>query len=158
ALLAGPDGVSGTPDDGELTAPVGCTARFRAAPGPLLPPRAVLDVEAVAGGGRRAGEARVARAGAPGIPALLWPADAVSLRNPAGTLALDGADAARPSALALAPLGAPSDPASLDAWLAAQGARVTVSPAGVGPLRVPPPPVPELAVRMRDAGAASAGT
>ena len=158
ALIAGPDGVSGTPDDGERAAPSGCTARLRAAPGPLLPPRALLDVEAVAGGGRRAVEAMVSRTGAPGIPTLIWLADAASLRNPAGMLALDGTDAARPGAQPLSPLAAPADPGSLDGWLAAQGARVTVSPAGVASLRAPPPPVPELVVRMRDAGAASAGT
>jgi hypothetical protein len=73
-------------------------------------------------------------------------------------MALDGTDAARPGAQALAPLGAPADPLSLDAWLAAQGARVTVAPAAGGSLRVPPPPIPELVVRMRDAAAASAGT
>jgi hypothetical protein len=157
-LIAGADGVSGTPDDGERAAPPGCTARLRAAPGPLRPPRAVLDVEATAGSGRRAIEAIVARTGAPGIPALIWLADAASLRTPAGTLALDATDAALPGAQALPPLAAPADPASLDAWLATQGARVTVSPAGVGSLRGPPPPVAELAARMRAAGAASAGT
>jgi len=157
-LIAGPDGVSGTPDDGERVSPPGCTARLRAAPGPVVPPRAILEVEAVAGGGRRAVEALVARTGAPGVPALIWLADLTSLRTPAGTLALDGTDVARPGAYALAPLGAPADPLSLDAWLAAQGARVTVAPAAGGSLRVPPPPIPELAVRMRNAAAASAGT
>src|SRR5262249_7665434 len=134
ALIAGPDGVTGTPDDGERATPPGCTARLRAAPGPLLPPRALLDVEAVAGGGRRAVEAMVSRTGAPGVPTLIWLADAASLRNPAGMLALDGTDAARPGVQALSPLAAPADPGSLDGWLAAQGARVTVSPAGVAPL------------------------
>jgi hypothetical protein len=157
-LIAGPDGVSGTLDDGERATPSGCTARLHAAPGPVLPPRAVLDVEAVTGSGRRAVEALVARTGAPGVPALIWLADAASLRDPVGTLALDGSDAARPGTQALAPLGAPADPASLDAWLAAQGARVTVAPTAGGSLRVPPPPISELGVRMRDAGAASAGT
>src|SRR5262249_40347800 len=90
--------------------------------------------------------------------ALMWLADAASLRNPVGTLALDGTDAARPGAHALAPLGAPADPASLDAWLGAQGARGAVAPTAGGSLRGPPPPIPELGVRMRDAGAASAGT
>src|SRR5262249_53551038 len=90
----------------------------------------------------RGSRAGVARTGAPGVPALIWLADLTSLRTPAGTLALDGTDVARPGAYALAPLGAPADPLSLDAWLAAQGARVTVAPAAGGSLRVPPPPIP----------------
>ncbi len=91
-LLAGPDGRTGTADDGVLATPAGCTASAGVAPGPADPPRALLRLEARAGGGRRALEALVGRDPAPGIPALLWlgaaPGAAVS-----GTLALDGADA-----------------------------------------------------------------
>ncbi len=157
-LIAGADGVAGTPDDGERTAPSGCAAVLRAAPGPLQPPRAMLDVEAVAGSGRRVVEAVVARAAGPGTPALIWAADPASLRDPGGTLALDGADAARPAAGALPPLAAPGDPVTLDGWIATHGAKVTVTPPGAASLSAPPPPVAELATRMRAAGAAATGT
>jgi hypothetical protein len=75
-----------------------------------------------------------------------------------GALELDGNDAARPAAPALAPLGAPGDPVVLDAWLVARAGRVVVSPSGAVPLRVPAPPLGELATRLRAAGAASGGT
>jgi hypothetical protein len=158
AVIAGADGLPGTPDDGQRVASAGCTATLRPAPGAAQPPRAILEVEAVAGSGRRTVEAVVARTAGPGIPALIWLSGAASLRDPGGTLALDGADPARPGAAALAPLAAPDDPPSLDAWLSAESASVTVSPAGVGALRAPPPPLAELAARMRGAGAASTGT
>ena len=120
-LIAGADGVAGTPDDGERTAPSGCAAVLRTAPGPVQPPRALVDVEAVAGTGRRIVEAVVARAAGPGTPALIWVADPASLRDPGGTLALDGADVARPAAGALAPIAAPGDPG--DARRLDRGAR-----------------------------------
>jgi hypothetical protein len=157
-LIAGADGVAGTPDDGERAAPSGCAAVLRAAPGPVQPPRAVLDVEAVAGSGRRIVEAVVARSAGPGTSALIWVADPASLRDPGGTLALDGADVARPGAGALAPIAAPGDPVTLDGWIATHAARVTVTPAGVAALNHPPPPVAELATRLRAAGAAATGT
>jgi len=115
-------------------------------------------VEAVAGSGRRIVEAVVARSPGPGTPALIWVADPASLRDPGGTLTLDGADVARPGAGALAPLAAPGDPVALDGWIATHGARVTVTPAGVAALNAPPPPVAELATRLRAAGAAATGT
>jgi hypothetical protein len=157
-VIAGADGVPGTPDDGARAAPPGCTAALRTAPGAVRPPRAMLDVEATAGSGRRVVEAVVARARGTGTPALIWLADATSLRDPGGTLALDGSDVARPGAPVLAPLAAPADPVTLDGWIGTHGARVTVAPAGTGSLSAPPPPVAELASRMRAAGAASAGT
>jgi hypothetical protein len=158
ALIAGADGVPGTADDGARAALPGCTATLRAAPGAALPPRAMLDVEAVAGSGRRVVEAIVARAPGTGAPALIWLADAASLRDPGGTLALDGTDVARPGAAALAPLAAPGDPVTLDGWIGTHGARVTVTPAAAGSLSAPPPPIAELGSRMRAAGAASTGT
>jgi hypothetical protein len=157
-LVAGPDGVAGTADDGVRPAPADCTARLSPAPGGTLPSRALLDVAATAAGGRRRIEAVVTRAAPPGVPALLWLADAATLGDLDGTLALDGGDAGRPGAPALAPLAAPGDPAGLDAWLAAQAGRVTVAPGGPAPLGVSAPPLAELAVRLRDAGAAPGGT
>ncbi len=158
AAIAGADGSAGTADDGVRPAPAGCAARVRPAPGPAEPPRAVLEVEAVAGGGRRSVEAVVGRVATPGVPALIWLAEAASLGELHGLLTLAGADAAHPAAPALAPLAAPLDPAALDAWLAAQAGHVVVSPAGAPPIGVPAPPLAELATRLRAAGAAPGGT
>jgi hypothetical protein len=156
--MAGPDGVAGTADDGVRPAPAGCDARLSPAPGPALPARALLAVDATASSGHRTVEAVVARAAAPGVPALLWLAEVASLRDLDGTLALDGVDVARPGAPPLAPLAAPGDPAALDAWLAAQAGRVTASAGGALSFGVPPPPLAELAARLRGAGAAPGGT
>src|SRR5207247_177503 len=154
-LPAGPDGRTGTADDGVLTTPTGCTASAGVAPGPADPPRALLRLEARAGGGRRALEALVGRDPAPGIPALLWlgaaPGAAVS-----GTLALDGADADGAAASDSAGLGAPGDPDALDRWLAGEGARVVSSARTLPALHSPPPPLVALAERMRTAGARGA--
>jgi len=157
APIAGPDGVAGTADDGMRPAPAGCAARLAPAPGAPSPPRAVLAVEAAAAGGRRSVEAVVARSAVPGVPALIWLADATSLEAPAGVLELDGGDAARPAAPVLAPLAAPGDPAVLDAWLVAQAGRVTLSASGAPPLGAPAPPLAELAMRLRAAGAMPGG-
>jgi hypothetical protein len=158
AVVAGPDGISGTADDGARAAPADCSAWLMPAPGAPLPPRALLAVDAAGGGGRRRLEAVVARAVVPAVPALLWIADPASLATVDGRLELAGADAARPAALPLAPIAAPGDPAVLDAWLAAQAGRVDVAPAGTVPLRAAAPPLGELAARLRVAGAAAGGT
>src|SRR5205823_1900374 len=92
-LLAGPDGRTGSAG---------------AAPGPADPPRALLRLEARAGGGRRALEALVGRDRAPGIPALLW-LGAAPGTDVSGTVRLDGADADGASASDSAGLGAPDD-------------------------------------------------
>jgi len=39
ALLLGPDGAGGTPDDGTIVTPPGCTGSVARAPGPASPPR-----------------------------------------------------------------------------------------------------------------------
>src|SRR5262249_55208584 len=154
ALLLGPDGASGTADDGATIAPSGCTAAFRPAPDPA---HALLNVEATAGEGRRALDAVVARAAEPAIPALLWLSEAATLGDVAWSLSLSGADPVQPRA-PRAPIAAPDDPALLDAWLAAQTGGVTVpAPAGA-PFRAPAPPLAELATRARAAGALPGGT
>ncbi|HUE30562.1 MAG TPA: hypothetical protein VMR79_06790 [Verrucomicrobiae bacterium] len=151
AVPAGPDGRNGTPDDGVLATPAGCSGSARAAPGPADPPRALLRLEARAGGGRRALEALVGRDRAPGIPALLWlgaaPGAAVS-----GTLALDGADADGAAASDSPGLGAPDEPDALDRWLAGEGAHVVSSGRTLPALRSPPPPLVALGERVRAAG------
>jgi hypothetical protein len=154
--LAGPDATAGTGDDGVVPTPPGCSATLAQAPGPAVPPRVLADVVAVAGAGRRLVRGVVGRAPSPGPPALLWLAEAATLRPVGGTLTLDGTDAGRPAAPPLAPMAAPGDPAALDAWIAAQGAHVTTSPARA--LHAPRPPVAELADRLRAAGAALTGT
>jgi hypothetical protein len=157
-LIAGPDDVAGTADDGARPAPPDCTAQLSPAPGPPLPFRALLDVEATAAGGRRHVHAVATRDPLPGVPALLWLADAASLVNIDGALDLDGADGGRPGVPARAPLAAPADPALLDAWLAAQAGRVAVAPGSPPPFLVSAPPLAALAVRLRAAGAAPGGT
>ena len=44
-LLAGPDGRTGTADDGVLATPAGCTGSAGVAPGPADPPRTFLRLE-----------------------------------------------------------------------------------------------------------------
>jgi len=141
-LLAGPDGRTGTSDDGALATPAGCTGSAGAAPGPADPPRALLRLEARAGGGRRALEALVGRDRAPGIPALLW-LGAAPGTDVSGTVRLDGADADGGSA---------SDPDALDRWLAGEGPRVVSSARTLPALHSPPPPLVALAERVRAAG------
>src|SRR6185369_6916792 len=60
-LLHGPDAIPGTADDGALSAPAGCSARARAAPGAAAPARAVVRVDARIGAGRRTLDAVVRR-------------------------------------------------------------------------------------------------
>jgi len=151
SLLAGPDGRAGTGDDGTLVTPAGCTGSVRAAPGPTDPPRALVRLEARAGGGRRAIEALVGRERAPGIPALLW-LGAPPGANVSGTLTLDGADADGTSTSDSAGLGAPDDPDALDRWLAGEGAHVVSSGRTLPALRSAPPPLVALAERLRAAG------
>jgi len=151
ALLAGPDGRSGSADDGALATPGGCAGTAGAAPGPSDPPRVLLRLEAVAGGGRRALEALVGRDPAPGVPALLW-LGATPGADVGGTLSLDGVDADDASAPAWAGLAAPDDPGALDRWLASQGAHLAASARTQAPLRSPPPPLAALAGRVRAAG------
>ena len=154
ALLLGPDGASGTADDGATSAPSGCAAAFRPAPDPA---RALLNVEATAGEGRRALDAVVGRAAEPAIPALLWLSEAGTLGDVAGSLTFSGADPVRPGA-PRAPIAAPGDPALLDAWLAAHTGGVAVQSPAMAPFRAPAPPLAELATRARAAGALPSGT
>jgi len=154
ALLAGPDGRSGTPDDGSLALPAGCIGGASAAPGPAAPPRILLRLEASAGGGRRRLEAVIGRATAPGPPALLWLAAPPAWSAVAGTVTLDGADVDDPTAATWAGLAAPDDAAGLDDWLAGEGTHIRLG-AGTGPaLTSAPPPVAALAARVRAAAPA----
>ncbi len=154
ALLLGPDGVSGTADDGATSASSGCVAVFRPAPDPA---QALLNVEATAGEGRRVLDAVVGRAAEPAIPALVWLSDTATLGDIAGSLTLSGADAVRPGA-PRAPLAGPGDPTLLDAWLAAHSGAVDVPAPAAPSFHTPAPPLTELATRARAAGAAPGGT
>ena len=150
-LLAGPDGRSGTADDGVPPAPAGCTARARPAPGAIDPPRAVVALDAVAGGGRRALEALVGREAEPGVPALLW-LGATPGADLAGELTLEGAAADDAAAPDWSGLAAPDDPAALDRWLANQGPHLVASARTQAALHADPPPLAALLERVRAAG------
>jgi len=115
-LLAGPDGVAGTADDGRLDAGPGCTASATAAPGPTTPPRVGLLIEGRARDGRRALDAVAGRATPPGVPALVWLA-APPTGSPRGRIVLDGRDPADPDAPPPAAFAGPVPPDALDAWL-----------------------------------------
>lgn len=153
-VLAGPDGVAGTVDDGRVALAAPCTAIAAAAPGAALPPRVQVTVTADTGDGRRALEAVVGRAGAPGVPALVWLADPTVLGPVGGVLTLDGRLPGDPPGSRWASLGAPAPPAALDGWIAAQGGRVAVT--GDAPIVAGPPPLAALAARVRAAGATGA--
>jgi len=151
-VLAGPDGVSATADDGVLAAPAGCRAMARPAPGPAAPPRVQVSIDATAGAGHRIVDAVLGRATDP-IPSLLWLASADRIGAVSGTLALDGSDPADPARPGWAALGAPGRPETLDAWLGAQAGGVVTSGGTVPPITAPVPPLVALAGRIRSAGA-----
>jgi hypothetical protein len=143
--IAGGDGVSGTADDGFLASPTGCNASAGRAPGAGGPERALLSIEAHAGGGRRTLKAVVARDPRPGVAALLWLGAPPGDTTIAGTLVLDGS-AAPDSVSALA---APADPLALDAWVMAQGPHLVATTPTGAPITGPGPPLAALATRLR---------
>jgi len=153
-VLAGPDGVGGTADDGRVALAAPCTAIAAAAPGAALPPRAQFTVTADTGAGRRALEAVVGRAAAPGVPALVWLADPTVLGLVGGVVTLDGRLPGDPPGSRWASFAAPTAPAALDAWIAAQGGRVAVT--ADAPILAGPPPLATLAARVQAAGATGA--
>lgn len=155
ALLAGPDGIRGTPDDGILAPRAGCTATADVPPGPTAPPRARVRLTAVAGRGRRSLEAVVGLAPVPGAATLLWlgrsPVDA----SVAGTISLDGADASDPT-LDAASLGAPESPSALDGWLTSEAGHIATSARTHAAIGVPAPPVAALGARVQAGSPAGA--
>jgi hypothetical protein len=152
AELAGPDALAGTPDDGSVTAPSGCTARLSPAPGPSDPPRAHLDVEAEAGGGRHILDAVVGRTRMPGVPALLWFAEMPAAGAVTGTFRLDGIDARDGAAPSWASIAGPVDPPTLDAWIAGESGHLVATAGTNLPFAAPAPPLAALALRLRAAG------
>ncbi len=150
-VLAGPDAVAGTPDDGLVPAPAGCAVRAQAAPGPPLPWRVVLEVAADARGGHRALAAVVGRARPPGAGTLLWLAAPPVRGAVAGRLVLEGADADDPSLPAAAGFAAPAEPEALDAWAAGE-AGLAASAATGSPVAAPPPSLAALAARLAGVG------
>ncbi|HEV7731561.1 MAG TPA: hypothetical protein VGR62_05330 [Candidatus Binatia bacterium] len=154
-VLAGPDGMSGTSDDGTVVADGDCLVDARVAPHPA---RLLLDVDAVVGGGRRMLSATVTRATEPGAPALVWLARPTPPASIGGLLVLDGVDVDDSARPAVASIAGPGDPASLDAWIAAQGGHVERTTPDAAPRFSPPPPLAELAARAVAAGAAPGGT
>jgi hypothetical protein len=153
AELAGPDGVAGTADDGQLAAPAGCTVVADTAPGPVDPPRTLLAVEGRDGGGRRLLDAVVRRRDAPGVDAVLWLEGGAMPGTIGGSLTLDGRDPLEPFAPPWAAVAAPLDPATLDAWIAGNGGRVDVAAPTPAPIAVATPSVAALVARAVAAGA-----
>src|SRR5881628_961851 len=151
AALAGPDGVAATADDGMLVAPAGCTATARRPPGAATPARVAVTVDANAAGGRRRLDAIIGRTRTPGVPAIVWLGGSRTAGAVRGTLDVDGSDAADPSAAPSAMVAAPSDPLTLDAWLAGEGAHVTTHGTSP-PLTAPSPPFSGLLARLTAAG------
>ena len=147
--LAGPDGTSGTADDGVRVAPSGCVATLL--PGPLGAARPFLDVAVTVPGGGRRVRAIVGVAAAPS-PAVVWAVDA-ALGVVGGRVDVDGVDPARPDVDALPAFATADDPALTDAWIAASGG-VTVAPGTVAAEIAPAPPLgAALWSRLAAAGA-----
>ncbi|MGH7896008.1 MAG: hypothetical protein ACREQL_15155 [Candidatus Binatia bacterium] len=145
SVLAGPDGVAGTSDDGIVAAPPGCSARLT--PGPGGARRPYLDAVVTVPGGGRAVRAILARAVHPPTPSVLWARDAASLGGVSGALALDGVDARRPEASPLPGIASGADPTLADAWLAANPS-VTLAAATGTAAHAPPPPIADLAALL----------
>jgi hypothetical protein len=141
--LAGPDGVAGTPDDGGVAAPAGCTATL--APGPAGALRPLLDVAVVVPGGGRTVEAVLARRTEPGGPGLVWTASPATPGSVGGTLLLDARGGSAPA------VAGPGDPLALDGWLGATPGATVAAPA---PAFAPAPPLAALSARLAAAGAA----
>jgi len=153
-LLAGPDGVRGSADDGTVGALPGCTATAAAAAG--AGEHVVVTVDARAGSGRRVLAAVVGRAPTPGPASLLWLPLLPGPGAVRGVLTLDGVDARDPTAPAVAGLAAGTDPDALDAWLSAVGAGTTARTPP--PLYAAAPPLDPLVQRVRVTGHAGAET
>ena len=150
-LLAGPDGRAGTPDDGLLATPATCAGRAAPAPGPAVPPRALLTLEGAAGRGHRLVAAVVGREPAAGVPAVLWLDATPAMGSVPGTLTLDGTDGLDPLAPGWAAVAAPADPLALDAWLAGDVPHVALATGTAPPIHAPTPPFAELTERLRAA-------
>ena len=151
ALLLGPDGVRGTPDDGTIATPPGCAGSVARAPGPADPPHVLLRVDAAARGGRRLVDAVVGRDHVASTPALVWTTLPPSPDAVTGTMTLDGADP-DPASPDLPGLAAPAVPADLDGWLAGEGSHIAETSRTAAPVRALPPPLSELATRAEAAG------
>jgi hypothetical protein len=153
-VLSGPDGVSGTMDDGVVASRLGCSASARTAPGPPDPPRMVLGITASTARGRRSLDAIAGRTLPPADPALLWLSEIPPPGSLVGTIELDGADGVDPGAPAWPGVAAPPSAEALDAWMAAEAPHLVSSPMTALPVSTPAPPLDGLEARMRAAAAA----
>lgn len=151
-VLAGPDGIGGSEDDGTVRASDDCTASTSAAAGGRL----ILHVEAHVPGGRRRVDALVGRDPKPFDEALLWLEDAGGLGPLVGLLEIQGPR--DPSAKPVSSIAAPTAPEALDAWLIGQAARVDVAATVSPPRFAPPPPLEELEARVRSVAVPGSGT
>jgi hypothetical protein len=153
-VLAGPDDVAGTGDDGSLATPSGCSGDVVTAPGAAATgTRIIMRIDASAGGGRRTLEAVVARGPVPA--ALLWLASLPAAGSIRGALVLDGIDLAV-GAPAWASLAAPAPPETLDAWAAS--ASLTINGGTLPAWSADPPPMAALAARALATPHGDAGT
>jgi hypothetical protein len=150
--IVGPDGRSGTTDDGRVDAPPGCTAVARAAPGALDPPRLLIAIDARAPHGHRALDLLVGRSPTPGLPGPLWLAALPGPGAITGSLELSGDDVATP----VAGFGAPDEPAALDAWVAGEAPGLSLGPGVSPPVTSQPPPLRALGDRVLAGGPAGA--
>ena len=155
ALLAGPDGIRGTGDDGVLAPRAGCTGSADVPPGPAAPPRARVRLTAVAGRGRRSLEAIVGRARVPGAGTLLWLGRSPLEASITGTIFLDGADPGDPT-LDAASLGAPESPSALDGWLTSEAGHIAMTARTHAAIGVASPPVAALGPRVQAGSPAGA--
>jgi hypothetical protein len=146
SLLAGPDGVTGSADDGQLSTRPGCQASARAAASAVH-----LTVAGDASGGRRTLDALVGRDRSPGLESLLWLGEPPAAGTISGALQLDGADPADPAAPDRASLAAPAAPPVLDAWSRGEAPHLVASPHTGLPVRGAPPPLALLDTRLRAA-------
>lgn len=146
-VLAGPDGVPGSADDGAVAAPPPCIVT--ATPLAGAPPRIHLDLATARGGGRRAGRAVIGRRARPGPGALLWLPSADRAGVVPGRLVLDGGiPGPRPTAA----IATPDEPVVADAWLAAHAVEVTASTGA--PTWSPAPPIAAVIDAARAVGGA----
>ena len=140
-VLAGPDGATGTADDGTLLAPAGCSAGARRPPGAATPARLLVTVDA----------------GAHMFAATwFWRSTLPQRFLISNGLATMGYAVPAAVAAALArpdePVLAPADPVSLDAWLAGEAPHVATHGAAP-PLTAASAPLGALLGRLLAAGA-----
>src|SRR5262249_53292173 len=116
------------------------------APQPPLPLRALLHVEADAGGGHRALDAVVGLDRPPGLRAVLWLDRSPTAETVGGTVVLDGVGGE--SGPGIAAVAAPAEPDALGRGVAAAGDHVATTTGTTPPIAGPPPPLTGILARI----------